>query len=71
MKPVVRCDICQDRKTPKDKLPCVQCSCNKMFVSHFKEDPIVGLLRDSWEVHNDVLVNSDPEGETAWTTTKS
>ena len=61
MKPIVKCDICQDRKTPKDKMPCAKCSSNKQHYDHFREDPIVGLCRQAWDIHNDILVNVDPE----------
>lgn len=58
MKPIIKCDVCRDRDTDKTKMPCAQCTCNKLFRSHFHEDKIVSLLRNAWDIHDDVLVDN-------------
>lgn len=71
MERINKCDICIYRAESKDATPCAICTDNKVFTSRFKEDPIVGVLRRAWDIKDNYVNNSDPEGETAWTATKS
>ena len=56
-KPVEKCSICQYRDSEKGRTPCVSCSDNSRYISHFKEDSIVTILREAWDITDDHIVS--------------
>ena len=51
--PVEKCSVCIHRDENKTVGQCSVCTDNKLHVSRFKPDPIVGLLKESWGVEED------------------
>ena len=64
MKPIIKCEICRDRNSPKDKTPCSKCISNKLYAEHFHEDKIVSICREAWDIHDDILVVNLEQKET-------
>ena len=47
---LVKCDVCSYRDHPKNRTPCSVCSDNKLYISHYSEDPIVTTMRQYWHI---------------------
>lgn len=50
---LVKCDVCSYRDHPKNHTPCSVCSDNKLYISHYSEDPIVTTMREYWGIKED------------------
>ena len=72
MKGLVKCKVCKHRDESKMTGTCKVCSDNQMYTSRFVPDEIVSEVVNYLGVADAInyVNNSDPEGETAWTTTK-
>ena len=66
-----KCDLCCYRDDPKDEAPCALCSDNKNYISRYKEHPVATSCKEIFNIKDNFFNNSDPEGETVWTATKS